>query len=108
MKTNKYLLAFTVMNLILVYLYRPENFVFGLLVTLGIVIPNEIFRRSNLRIAEGIMGYGSGFMIGFIVGISWHAAILISLLLGIFFCLNIIYIKKAAKETMATTKNRRA
>ncbi|MDP3792541.1 MAG: hypothetical protein Q8Q89_02310 [bacterium] len=93
MKTNKFFLLSIVVNTILVYFFKHENFWFLVWFNVLLIVPNEIFSRCNLGIGNLVIGYGLGTMIGFAFLRTLQDCIILSLSLGFFFSLTILVIK---------------
>lgn len=101
MKTNKFLLLFMVVNTILVYFLRHENFWFLVWFNVLLVISNEIFSRivvNSNRAGLLTMGYSLAFMVSFTLMLTWHGAILLGMLLGLLFGNLFLTFKMVARE----------
>ena len=105
MKTNKFLLLFMVVNTILVYFFRYENFWFLIWFNTLLIIPNEIFSRLVLdskMVGLVIMGYSLAFMVSFTLMLTWHGAILLGMFLGLFFGICFSAFGKTVKKANAS------
>lgn len=76
-----------VINTLLIYFFRHENFLFLVWLNILLVISNEIFGRLKTHVSKAglvLMGYSLAFMISFTFMFTWHGAILLGMFLGLF------------------------
>lgn len=87
-----------VINMLLVYFFRHENFWFLFWLNVLLVVSNEIFSRLETHVSKAglvVMGYSLAFMISFTFMLTWHGAIFLGMFLGLF--LGVLFVSLSLK-----------